>query len=49
LAERRPADQKGEPAIDPADNPNLDAGTREVALLTEIRHILREEMGTSEH
>jgi len=31
--------------LDPADNPNLDSGTREVALLTEIRHMMREEMG----
>jgi len=42
LQERIPA--KGEAKEDPADNPNVDSGTREVALLTEIRAILREEM-----
>jgi len=35
---------RNEPKIDPADNPVNVSGTREVALLTEIRAILREEM-----
>lgn len=41
LQEHRSSDAE----VDPADNPNLDSGTREVALLTEIRHMMREEMG----
>ena len=38
-----------EPKIDPADNPNVPDEKREVALLTEIRAILREEMHPGGH
>jgi len=44
LQEHIPTKENGEPATDPAENPNVPEGTREVALLTEIRAILREEM-----
>ena len=48
LQARIPA-RKDEPKVDPADNPNVPAEQREVALLTEIRAILREEMHPDHH
>ena len=36
-------------SIDPADNANLDAGTREVALLSEIRDLLRQDPAMGKH
>jgi len=47
-AAKRGTGDAAEAKVDPADNPNLDAGTREVALLTEIRAILREELNPHE-
>jgi large conductance mechanosensitive channel len=44
VAADAPSDASNATAVDPADDPKADTGTREVALLTEIRAILREEL-----